>query len=137
MAEPEAARQSTVLPYATVRLAYVACEYFNANLALVSVQPEHQAFCSRVFMYQTVSEPRSLPDLKKAVVLMELDYPAIAEKIYSHLPFLRSTAFEQRMLFDRRAAGLLKPNDGFGEPSHTAFRYETVVKSKWPIVAAS
>jgi hypothetical protein len=32
---------------------------------------------------------------------MAVNYPAMREKVFSRYPFLRSTYFERRMLFDR------------------------------------
>jgi hypothetical protein len=38
-------RKHPELCYATVRLPWLASEYFNADLLLASVQTEHQAYC--------------------------------------------------------------------------------------------
>jgi hypothetical protein len=35
---------------------------------------------------------------------MTLDYPTVKERVHQRYPFLRSTFFERRMLFERSAA---------------------------------
>lgn len=101
VADPEKARRFPELPYVTLRLAYLACEYFNADVGLAIVRAEHQAFYRRVFMHETIAEPRMFPGLLKPVGLMAANFPAMREKVFQRYPMLRSTAFERRMLFDR------------------------------------
>jgi N-acyl-L-homoserine lactone synthetase len=101
VADPDKARRFPELPYLTLRLAYMACEYFNADLGLAIVRAEHQAFYRRVFLHETIAEPRLLPGLLKPVGLMAADFPALKEKVFERYPMMRSTAFERRMLFDR------------------------------------
>ena len=48
------------LPYMTLRLAYVACAHFNADLGLATVRAEHQAFYRKVFLHQPVCAPRPI-----------------------------------------------------------------------------
>jgi len=60
-ADPEKARRFPELPYLTVRLGYMACEYFNADTGLALVRAEHQAFYRRVFLQETIAEPRPIP----------------------------------------------------------------------------
>jgi hypothetical protein len=102
VADPDKARRITELPYVTLRLAYMACEYFNADLGLAIVRAEHQAFYRKVFLHETVAEPRFFPGLLKPVGLMAADFPAMREKVFERYPMMRSTAFERRMLFERR-----------------------------------
>jgi hypothetical protein len=101
VADPDKARRFPELPYLTLRLAYMACEYFNADLGLAIVRAEHQAFYRRVFLHETIAEPRMLPGLLKPVGLMAADFPALKEKVFERYPMMRSTAFERRMLFER------------------------------------
>src|SRR6266566_7964274 len=70
VADPEKAQRFPELPYLTLRLAYLACEYFNADTGLALVRAEHQAFYRRVFLHETIAEPRSFPNVLKKVVLM-------------------------------------------------------------------
>lgn len=101
VADPDKARRFPELPYVTLRLAYMACEYFNADFGLAIVRAEHQAFYRRVFMHETIAEPRFFPGLLKPVGLMAADFPALREKVFERYPMMRSTAFERRMLFER------------------------------------
>ena len=101
VADPDKVRRLPELPYVTLRLAYMACEYFNADLGLAIVRAEHQAFYRRVFLHDTIAEPRMFPGLLKPVGLMAADFPRLKEKVFERYPMMRSTAFERRMLFDR------------------------------------
>jgi hypothetical protein len=101
VADPDKAKRFPELPYLTLRLAYLACEYFNANVGLAIVRAEHQAFYRRVFLHKTIAEPRLLSGLLKPVGLMAVDFPAMREKVFERYPMMRSTAFERRMLFQR------------------------------------
>jgi N-acyl amino acid synthase FeeM len=105
VADPARARRIPELPYMTLRLAYVACEYFHADLGLASVRAEHQAFYKRVFLH-TISPPRDYPTLTKPICLMAIDFPSMREKVFTRYPFLRSSYFERRMLFERNAVRL-------------------------------
>ena len=121
MADPDKAKRFPELPYLTLRLAYMACEYFNADLGLAIVRAEHQAFYRRVFLHETIAEPRMLPGLLKPVGLMAADFPALKEKVFERYPMMRSTAFERRMLFDR-AAATARPRRTSWSPRTTAPR---------------
>jgi hypothetical protein len=103
VADPEKAQRFPELPYLTVRLAYLACEYFNADTGLAQVRAEHLAFYRRVFLQETIAEPRSFPNVLKKVALMACDFPAVRERVLTRFPIMRSSAFERRMLFERRA----------------------------------
>jgi len=66
------------------------------------VRTDHQAFYRRVFLSETLTEPRSFPGWPtKKAVLMASDYPKVREKILTRFPIMRSSAFERRMLFER------------------------------------
>ncbi|MBV9564271.1 MAG: hypothetical protein JOY90_28095 [Bradyrhizobium sp.] len=112
VADPDKARRLPELPYVTLRLAYMACEYFKADLGLAIVRPEHQAFYRRVFLHETIAEPRMFPGLLKPVGLMAADFPALKEKVFARYPMMRSTAFERRMLFERAETPWLVPSSG-------------------------
>jgi hypothetical protein len=100
-ADPEKAGQFPELPYLTVRLGYMACEYFNADTGLALVRAEHQAFYRRVFLQETIAEPRPIPIISHKVALMACDFPAVREKVLTRFPIMRSTLAEQRTLFQR------------------------------------
>jgi hypothetical protein len=101
VADPDKARRFPELPYVTVRLGWIACGYFNADIGLASVRPEHGPFYRRLFLQQPLGEPKLFPGLLKPVGLMAADYPAIREKVFQRFPLMRSSAFERRMLFER------------------------------------
>ena len=101
VADPDKAGRFPELPYLTLRLAYMACEYFKADFGLAIVRPEHQAFYRRVFLHETIAEPRLVPGLAKPFGLMAADFPALHERVFERYPIMRSTAFERRMLFER------------------------------------
>jgi hypothetical protein len=92
------------LPYLTVRLGYVACAYFNADIGTATVRQEHQAFYSRVFLQRPLCAPRPYPTLTKPLCLMAADYLSVREQIFERYPCFRSSYFERRMLFERRTS---------------------------------
>jgi len=102
VADPSRAVHFPELPYVTVRLGYVACAYFNADIGLATVRAEHRAFYRRVFLQESWCEPRLFPGLLKPVGLMAARYPEIRERVFQRLPFMRSSFFERRMLFGTR-----------------------------------
>src|SRR3954453_23342812 len=104
VADPEKAKRFPELPYVTVRLGYVACGHFNADIGLANVRPEHRAFYRKVFLQEPWGEPRLYPGLIKPVGLMAAKYPAIRDKVFQRFPYMRSSAFERRMLFERKGA---------------------------------
>ncbi|WP_031336628.1 hypothetical protein [Rhodopseudomonas sp. B29] len=100
VADPDCANRMPELPYLTLRLANLSCEYFRAEIGLASVRAEHQAFYRRVFM-TPVCPARHYPGLKKPISLMSIDFPNQHQKLYARYPFLRSTPFERHKLFER------------------------------------
>src|SRR5260221_5523954 len=99
VADPEKAKKFVELPYVTVRLGYVACGHFNADVGLANVRPEHRAFYRKVFLQEPWGEPRLYPGLIKPVGLMAAKYPLIREKVFQRFPYMRSSAFERRGVF--------------------------------------
>jgi N-acyl amino acid synthase FeeM len=103
VADPDKAKRFPELPYLTLRLAYLACEHFNAHTGLALVRAEHQSFYRRVFLHETLAEPRAAPNLIIKVALMASDFRTLREKVLTRFPIMRSSAFERRMLFERPA----------------------------------
>jgi N-acyl amino acid synthase FeeM len=101
VADPEKHQRFPELPYLTLRLAYLACEYFNADTGLAVVRAEHQAFYRRVFLHRTIAEPRSFPNVLKKVALMASPFRAQRERVLARFPIMQSTHFERQMLFER------------------------------------
>jgi N-acyl-L-homoserine lactone synthetase len=104
VADHEKARRFPALPYVTVRLGYVACAYFDADIGLANVRPEHRAFYRKVFLQEPWGEPRLYSGLIKPVGLVAAHYPSIRDRVFERFPFMRSSAFERRMLFQRPGA---------------------------------
>jgi hypothetical protein len=101
VADERLSRLHRGLPYATLRPCMLAAEYFHADEVLAAVRVEHQAFYQRAFNHQVLGAPRPYPQLAKPIGLMSLDFRSEAERLYGRYPFFRSTAQEQRMLFER------------------------------------
>jgi hypothetical protein len=103
VADRAASREFPELPYVTLRLPWLALEYFNADYMLAAVRAEHQAFYKRLWGSKPVCEARPYPNLQKPISLMTLDYRAACERVYRRHPFFRSSQFERRMLFERNS----------------------------------
>lgn len=91
----------TGLPHVTLRLCWLAAEYFSADHFLVAIRKEHQAFYKRTFNHTLICDERPYPLLSKPISLMTLHYPDVADQVHRRYPFFRSTYFERRMLFER------------------------------------
>jgi len=106
VADPEKAQRFPELPYVTVRLVFLACEYFNADTGLALVRPTHQGFYRRVFLNETIAEPRPFPNALAKVALMASDFRSVRERVMDRFPIMRSSVFERRMLFERSSEQL-------------------------------
>ena len=95
----EASRLHPHLAYATVRLGFVASEFFGADLGLATVRSEHRAFYKRLFFMQSLAAPRRYPGLTKPINLLGIHYPSVHERIVTRYPFMASTAAEREFLF--------------------------------------
>jgi hypothetical protein len=104
--DPEKAQRFPELPFLTLRLAYLACEHFNADTGIALVRAEHQAFYRRVFLHRTIAEPRSFPNVLKKVALMASGFQTLREEVLTRFPIMGSSAFERRMLFERNSGRL-------------------------------
>jgi hypothetical protein len=108
VADPGRAGKLPELPYITVRLGYLACGYFDADLGLATVRPEHRAFYRRVFLQEELCEPRLFPGLLKPVGIMAADYHSIRDRVYGRFPFMRSSDAERHALFGERGLRVRK-----------------------------
>ena len=122
VADPDKAKRFPELPYVTVRLGWVACAHFDADIGLANVRPEHRAFYRKVFLHETIAEPRFFPGLLKPVGLMAADFPTMKEKVFERYPMMRSTAFERRMLFERSSG-----RDSLPEPMVPRYERTSIV----------
>ncbi len=108
-ADGEWSRTLRVLPYVTLRLAVVACKYFDPTCCLTAIKEEHSAFYHKVFRSVPTTGPREYPGLTVPVHLLESNCDRNLDNIISQYPFFRSTAFEQRMLFEQPGRGEVGP----------------------------
>ncbi|HSI41115.1 MAG TPA: hypothetical protein VLA00_11270 [Xanthobacteraceae bacterium] len=104
VADQALARRHPELPYATTRLAFLAAEYFSADIALATVRAEHQAFYRRTFGFAPLCPPRHYPSLTKPISLMAIERPSFSTGVMLRYPFLRSTAQERALLFGAAVA---------------------------------
>jgi N-acyl-L-homoserine lactone synthetase len=125
VANPEKAKCFPELPYVTVRLVFLACEYFNADTGLALVRPAHQGFYRRVFLNETIAEPRLFPNALAKVALMASDFRAVRDRVLTRFPIMRSSAFERRMLFEHRA----EQSSAIGLPGSVFERPKLVARS--------
>jgi len=103
VADERLSKRYRALPYATIRLNWLAAGYFDTGYSIAAVRPEHQAFYRRTFHLRLICEPRPYPHLAKPICLMASDYLTVADYVHQRYPFFRSTFFERRMLFERNA----------------------------------
>jgi hypothetical protein len=54
-----------------------------------------------VFLQEPLGEPKLFPGLIKPVGLMAANYHEIRDRVFQRFPFMRSSAFERRTLFQR------------------------------------
>lgn len=99
VADPARTKRIPELPYLTVRLGYVACGHFRADIGTATVRKEHQAFYRRVFLQDVWCEPRPYPSLTKPLSLMAAHYPSVRERIFRRYPYFRSSPDECERLF--------------------------------------
>ncbi|GAC1336514.1 MAG: hypothetical protein NVSMB26_23200 [Beijerinckiaceae bacterium] len=93
------ARSLPELPYATLRLAIMAADYFDAEMITATVRPEHQAFYLRILRCHPLCEPRAYPNLSKLFGLMAADFKRDRAGVVRRFPFFDSTLAERQMLF--------------------------------------
>jgi hypothetical protein len=107
--DPEWTRVYPQLAYVTLRLAGMACFYFNASYGLSTVREDHAGFYRRTYYSEQMSEARSYPGVVNRVVLFRTNAYANEARYYARFPFFRSTPMERRLLFKTPGAGELAP----------------------------
>jgi len=88
------------LPYVTIRAAFMAAEYYDAEYMLATVRQEHQAFYKRFFGFEQFCEPRPYPNLLKPISLLAANMYKQRDTVVSRYPIFLSSFTERRMLFD-------------------------------------
>jgi len=98
------ARLHPELPYVTLRLAYLACEYFNTDLVTMTVRAEHQAFYRRSLFASVACPPRPYPMLSKPISLLFIDFATDRHRILQRHPYWASSEAERELLFGDRSS---------------------------------
>lgn len=98
-----------LLPYATLRLAVMANEYFSATSCVSMIRAEHAAFYQRIFGSVAVGAPRTYPPFTFPAFLYESRCEDNLGKTLTRFPFFHSTQVERRMMFAKPVRGELAP----------------------------
>lgn len=107
--DPEWSAEYSEVPYVTLRLAWMACLYFEVPYCLSTIRPEHSAFYRRVYRSKQIGELRNYPRFTRKVGLYQADVQDNIARSYARYPFFRATDLEQRLLFDRPSSGAQAP----------------------------
>src|SRR5262245_60985719 len=99
--DPKLSKLYPGLPHLTLRLCWLAAEFFRAEHFIVAVRAEHQAFYKRTFLHRSICGPRPYPLLSKPITLMTVNYQDVADQVHRRYPFFRSSFFERRKMFER------------------------------------
>ena len=99
MVDFSASRRCPELPFATLRIAYMASVHFNADLATATVRKEHMPFYRRELLMFPACEPRPYPMLTKLIGLMLIEFKQTGAGIERRRPFYASTPGERARLF--------------------------------------
>ena len=98
-ADLDASLAYPALPYLTLRLAAMACEYFPVRYCMSAVRPEHTAFYKRIFGANPMGEQRNYANLAFPMQLYAAEVPAIRDRVADRYPFFMSTPDEREALF--------------------------------------
>ncbi len=85
--ESQLAQSLPKLPYATLRICWMASDHCRADYVLATVRSEHQSFYRRLFGHHLVCAPRPYPSLSKPITLMLLDFRKERARIIDRYPF--------------------------------------------------
>lgn len=104
----EASRVFPQIPYLTLRLAGMACVFFEAPYCISMIREDHAAFYKRIYRARAIGEARPYAGVINCFALLyQADVLAIREQTYQRFPFFRSTRLEQRLLFGTPGSGEL------------------------------
>ena len=87
------------LAYIVMRPAFMAAEYFDADLAVATPRAEHIAFYRRAFGAVVWRPPRDYPGLTATFACVGADYRLARQFIELRYPFLKSDPAEREALF--------------------------------------
>ncbi|WP_102958703.1 N-acyl amino acid synthase FeeM domain-containing protein [Mangrovicella endophytica] len=92
-------RATSLMPFATLRLAAMAADHFDTEQILATVRIEHTPFYRRIFQLEPLSEPRHYPSLTKPIVMMSNYTDIIRDAVYTRYPVFSSDPEERFELF--------------------------------------
>jgi hypothetical protein len=98
-ADFEASLAFPALPYLTLRLAAMACEYFPVRYCMSAVRPEHTAFYKRIFGATVLGDERTYKNLAFPMQLYAAEVPVIRDRVADRYPFFMSLPEEREALF--------------------------------------
>ncbi|UYN98698.1 MAG: hypothetical protein KIT02_12205 [Devosia sp.] len=98
-ADHEASLAFPALPYLTLRLAVMACEYYQTTHCISSVRPEHGAFYRRIFALEQLAGEGFWGELTFPVCLFGARVEVIYDRVMRRFPFFLSTPEERAALF--------------------------------------
>lgn len=98
-ADFEASLAYPALPYLTLRIAAMACEYFPVRFCMSAVRPEHTAFYRRIFGAVPLGDERRYAHLAFPMQLYAAEVPSIRDRVADRYPFFMSTPEERASLF--------------------------------------
>jgi len=109
-ADHDASLAYPALPYLTLRMAVMACEYFETSYCISSVRPEHGPFYRRIFGLEQMAGLGTWGELTFPVYLFGARVPVIYDRIMTRFPFFMSTAEERETLFGTGQAKAIAPS---------------------------
>lgn len=84
--DPAARKKRVPLHFLALRIPFLAAMFYNVDVALAPVRPEHTAFYRRYLGYELAIDPRSYPGLKKPVQLLTAKVPEQCDAVLARTP---------------------------------------------------
>jgi hypothetical protein len=133
-----AARRHPMLALATMRLAWLAAEFFDAQVLLATPEAGYQGFFARCFGHRTVCLPRPYLGLKRPLSLMLLDCRAERDRVVARFPFFASKTAEREALFGRLSLPGVRGESWSGRPNGRpgSWSFGTHASRRKPLEAA-
>lgn len=97
--DPEFAGKIRALPFLTIRMASMACEYFPVNGVLTLIAGHHSGFYEKIFKAKTVGEPRAVEGVLVQPKLMICSKYDFRDHVLTNYPFLLPRPGEPEALF--------------------------------------
>jgi hypothetical protein len=95
--------QYPVLPFLTLRVVAMACEFFRAEHSTNFIRGDVASFYKRSFGSQELEPPQMVHGFTVPMMLMAARVEDIRQNLVTRYPFFRSLPSEQRMMFAREA----------------------------------